>query len=190
MARDLQVQNDVLQDAYRELQATQTQLVQTAKMASLGQLIAGIAHEINNPLAFMLSHLDTVRRSFDAVREEAGELSPATTGHLARAGDRLREMGIGLERIRDLVLKLRTFSRLDDGQRKRMSVREAVDSVLIIFGHRMKRIGVQVHVSESEEIECAPGLFNQALANLVSNAVDAMGAEGILSVSGRRDGDA
>ncbi|HEX3852528.1 MAG TPA: response regulator, partial [Polyangiaceae bacterium] len=103
--------NAQLKRAYAELQTTHAQLVQSAKMASLGELVAGVAHEINNPLAFVLSHLETVRRSLSQVDEQwAAPLSESAQHSWQRANDRLREVGPGLERIRELVLKLRAFS--------------------------------------------------------------------------------
>lgn len=138
-AANLRQANGNLQTAYRDLQEAQTQLIQSAKMASLGELVAGVAHEINNPLAFVLSHLGTVRNSLDAFL--AAER--VADGHRAeeqwnRAQRRLAEIEEGLGRIRDLVVKLRTFSRLDEGERKLVSVQESVDSVLMILSHKLK----------------------------------------------------
>jgi two-component system NtrC family sensor kinase len=99
---------------------------------------------------------------------------------VARAG----EMGIGLDRIRDLVLKLRTFSRLDEGERKSVSVRECVDSVLTILGHRLReRIVVKTNYEAPDILDCFPGLLNQAIMNLVGNAIDAIQGEGIVTIS-------
>jgi two-component system NtrC family sensor kinase len=180
-----------LELANAQLKQTQAQLVQSAKMASLGTLVAGIAHEINNPLSFTLNHLDTVSRSLEKVRAEAGAaLADGPGSSWERAVNRLHEMGLGLERIRDLVLKLRTFSRLDEGESKRIDVRESIDSILTIFKHRMvDRVRVELDIGEPLQIECSPGLFNQALANLVSNALDVMPTAGTLGISARRDGD-
>ncbi|HVJ15535.1 MAG TPA: ATP-binding protein [Polyangiaceae bacterium] len=169
-----------------ELRETQAQLIQSAKMASLGQFVAGIAHEINNPLAFVISHLDTVRRSLELVGAEVGnELSGDASEHWRRAQERQKEMAIGLERIRDLVIKLRTFSRMDDGSEvSRVSFREGIDSVLTILGHRLRnRIEVETHFGAPDQIECHAGLLNQALTNLIANAIDAMGERGTLTLT-------
>jgi two-component system NtrC family sensor kinase len=174
--------------AYDELQATQARLVQAAKMASLGELVAGVAHELNNPLAFLVSHLDTVRKKLGQFRSELEEpTTPTATAAWDKVLTRLGEMGIGLERIRELVVKLRTFSRLDEGQRKQILVHECIDSVLTILQHRLCGIEVHVDVEESEVLECYPALLNQALLNLISNSIDAISPPGEIRVTaGRR----
>jgi two-component system NtrC family sensor kinase len=189
--RALEHTNSELNDAYRELKKTHAQLVQSAKMASLGELVAGIAHEINNPLAFALSHLDTARRDLTAVAPVASAALPdALKPRWARAETRLSEMGVGLERIRELIVKLRTFSRLDEGEHKLVDVRASVESVLTILGHRLKdRVSVETTFEPPAEIECYPSLLNQALMNLVGNSIDAMEDGGVVGIhAGARDG--
>jgi two-component system, NtrC family, sensor kinase len=180
-----------LKTAYDELQSTQAQLVQSAKMASLGELVAGIAHEINNPLAFVLSHLETARRSLTHVEEHVlVPFSDSARQSWDRANERLREMGPGLERIRELVVKLRAFSRLDEGERKRVSVRECVESVLTILGHRLRGgITVETRFGEPDQIDCYASLLNQAIMNLVANSIDAMNGSGTLRITTGADGD-
>jgi two-component system NtrC family sensor kinase len=183
--------NAQLKTAYAELQTTHAQLVQSAKMASLGELVAGVAHEINNPLAFVLSHLDTVRRSLSQVDEQLTmPLSESARNNWQRANDRLREVGPGLERIRELVVKLRAFSRLDEGERKRVSMRECVESVLTILGHRLRgRISVETEFGDPDQVDCYASLLNQAIMNLVANSIDAMGGAGKLRITTGRVGD-
>jgi two-component system NtrC family sensor kinase len=192
LVEELEQKNTELTGAYKELQATQSQLVQSAKMASLGQLVAGVAHEINNPLAFVISHLATVRRS-------AGKVDSAVRGALnqdllitwERAMERLLEIDGGLLRMRDLVLKLRTFSRLDEGDRKLVSVRECIESLLTILGHRFKeRIEVRTVYGERDMLECYPSLLTQAVMNLVGNAIDAIVERGVITISTGVYGDA
>lgn len=186
---DLHASRRALARAYADLQQMQAQLIHSAKMSSLGELVAGIAHEINNPLAFATSHLGTAIRCLQRVEPEVQPaLSPQGAESWQRATDRLSEMSVGLERMRELVLKLRTFSRLDEGERKIVGVRECIDSVLTIFGHRTRdRIQVEVSVEEPDPLDCYPALFNQALSNLVSNAIDAIDGEGRIRISGRRE---
>jgi two-component system, NtrC family, sensor kinase len=187
-AKNLRQTNEQLSAAYRELQATQTQLVQSAKMASLGELVAGVAHEINNPLAFVLSHLETVRKSLDQFRVD---VDPGHAEALwQRAHSRLAETETGLGRIRDLVLKLRTFSRLDEGERKSVSISECVDSVLTILAHRTKdRIEVTTQIGPPERLDCYPALLNQVLLNLVANSIDAIEGTGSIEVAAGGHGD-
>jgi two-component system NtrC family sensor kinase len=176
-----------LAEAYEDLKAAQSQLVQAAKMASLGELIAGIAHEINNPLAFVISHLETVRKSLRKVGDSTdGRAATAQNPDWERANERLREMGLGLTRMRDLVTRLRIFSRVDEAERKEVSMRESVESVLTILGHRLKsRIDVVLRLEAPDLLECYPGPLNQALLNVVANAIEAIDGEGTVSIRTR-----
>ncbi|HXK18295.1 MAG TPA: response regulator, partial [Polyangiaceae bacterium] len=173
MVEALEAKNQELSKAYEDLQQAQSRLVQSAKLASLGELVAGVAHEINNPLAFALSHLATARASVGWLAPQSPD--PNRSKHWHKAQDRLDEMAGGLERIRSLVLKLRTFSRLDEGERKVVSVRECVDSVLTILAHRMRhRVEVVATFDPPDELDCFPSLLNQAIMNLIANAIDAI----------------
>ncbi|HWZ87592.1 MAG TPA: response regulator [Polyangiaceae bacterium] len=192
LVEELEAKNGELTRAYRELQTAQTQLVQSAKLASLGELVAGVAHEINNPLAFVISHLATVRRSVAKIDAKVqGSFDTVELVAWQRAADRLSEMEGGLHRMRELVLKLRTFSRLDEGERKTVSIRECIESLLTILGHRLKdRIEVETRYGEPDWLECYPGLLTQAIMNLVANAIDAIPERGAIVISTGATGDA
>lgn len=182
---------DRLETANRELRETQSQLVQAAKMASLGQLVAGVAHEINNPLAFVMSHHDTVDR---LLGEVAADIEPALSESARekwrKALQRLQDTRQGLDRIGELVLKLRTFSRLDEGEHKYVKVEESIESVLTLLQHRMKdRIAVKRQYGGVKVVPCYPGPLNQVLMNLVSNAIDAIHGEGEITIATGEDGD-
>jgi DNA-binding response OmpR family regulator len=191
LIEELEVKNQQLESAYRDLQTTQTQLVHSAKMASLGELVAGVAHEINNPLAFVRSHLGTAQRNLHKLENEVLLLiAEASREHWQKATNRLAEMGGGLERIDQLVRKLRTFSRLDEGELKSVSMRECVDSLLTILAHRTRdRITVITRFEEPDVIECYASLLNQAIMNLVANAIDAIDGEGTITISTGAEGD-
>jgi two-component system NtrC family sensor kinase len=185
LAERFQKANVELQEAYHDLKTAQTGLVQAAKMASLGELVAGIAHEINNPLSFCLSHVETIKRCLAATESRAPETfaDSGTSQHWQRALSRLGQMKLGLTRISELVVKLRTFSRLDEGEMKRVHVKECIDSVLTILSHRLQpRIAVDLDCSPHERIDCNPALLNQALMNLISNAIDAIAGEGRIKI--------
>jgi two-component system NtrC family sensor kinase len=171
----LEQANQVLRQAYSDLQSAQAQLVQSAKMASLGQLVAGVAHEINNPLSFVSAHLETVQACLATVSRTLPEPLPsAAQPAWDRANARLNEMAMGVTRMRDLVLKLRTFSRLDEGERSVISLKECLDSVLTILTHRTHGVAVTLECCEPDRIDCYPGTLNQALLNVISNALDAV----------------
>lgn len=188
----LEQANRVLRQAYTDLQNTQAQLVQSAKMASLGQLVAGVAHEINNPLSFVSAHLETVQNCLATVSRSLTEPLPTSAQPAwERANARLGEMAMGVNRMRDLVLKLRTFSRLDEGERSVVSLRECLDSVLTILTHRAHGVTLEVDCCEVDKIDCYPGTLNQALLNVISNALDAVMdvEERVVAITTRAEGD-
>ena len=188
LAEALERSNGELAAAYRELQETQSQLVQSAKMASLGALVAGIAHEINNPLAFVSNHLGTVTRGLDAlVPEIEAHLSAAGGRTLDKVRQRLDAMRLGVDRVEDLVVKLRTFSRLDEAEVKTIEIEESIESVLTLLQHKLSdRLTVIRQYGDVKRVSCFPGPLNQVLMNIVSNAVDAIEGTGTITIATTR----
>jgi two-component system NtrC family sensor kinase len=180
MAEKLVQANYDLQEVNQKLKDTQAQLIQNAKMASLGQLVAGIAHEINNPLAFVMNNLFIVESGMDSLGPELEpHLAEPSLNKLRKVRARLEEMQEGLGRVKELVLDLRTFSRLDEGEFKTVDVVETIDAVLLLLKHKMNgRILVEKHFVAERELYCYAGRLHQVLMNLISNAVDAIAGEG------------
>ena len=174
--------NRELEEANDLLKGTQAQLVQAAKMASLGELVAGIAHEINNPLAFIQAHQGTVDRLLERDRRQAAG------GDRARAAgqkshDRVAAMKLGLARIQELVLNLRRFSRLDEGDFQTVNVPESIETVLALLGHKLgTRIDVRRRYNAVPDLYCSPALLNQVVMNIVGNAADAIKGTGGIDI--------
>jgi len=167
------------------LKKTQAQSIQNEKMASLGQLVAGIAHEINNPLAFVVNNLFVVELQVASLVQEIEPcLTETSLQKLRETQTCLEEMREGLNRVKELVLDLRTFSRLDEGEFKTIDVADTIDSVLLLLKHRMNsRIEVEKHYGPERMLYCYAGRLNQVLMNLIANGVDAISGEGTIVIT-------
>jgi signal transduction histidine kinase len=185
-----------LEQTLRELQRTQSQLIQSEKMSSLGQLVAGVAHEINNPASFIQGNLTHAReyagdllRLMDLYQTEYPNPSPKLQSALdsmdldfvqADFPKLFNSMQTGSDRIREIVLSLRNFARLDESEFKKVDLHEGIDSTLVILGSRLKatnsRPDIQVikHYQSLPQVECYPGQLNQVFMNILSNAIDAI----------------
>jgi two-component system, NtrC family, sensor kinase len=181
-----------LQDTNRRLKETQAQLIQNEKMASLGQLVAGIAHEINNPLAFVVTNLFIAESGLKDLNPQLEpQLSEPSLTKLRRVLERLGEMGEGLDRVKELVLDLRTFSRLDEGEFKTVDIVEKIDAVLLLLKHKMNgRIEVEKSYGPSRTLYCSAGRLRQVVTNLISNAADAIAGEGRIVIATSRTPEA
>ncbi|MEG4501794.1 GAF domain-containing protein [Microcoleus sp. F10-C6] len=180
----------------KDLQQTQAQLIQTEKMSGLGQLVAGIAHEINNPVNFiygnlnhateytdsLLSLLELYQQQYPDSSPEIGELTEAIDLEFLRADlpKLLLSMKVGADRIRQIVLSLRNFSRLDESQMKAVDIHEGLDSTLLILQHRLKSNSDNASIVLVKEygnlplVECYVGQLNQVFMNVIGNAIDAL----------------
>lgn len=212
---ELQQTNNELNLTLNELKNTQTQLVNAEKMASLGQLTAGIAHEINNPINFVTSNIRPLRRDIHDLLETIQrfeQLIPAGDDRIKAQLDAIKSemdfdylteeinvlisgMEEGAIRTAEIVKGLRTFSRLDESDLKKVNVNEGIDSTLILLNSNLGgRISVVRDYDEDALIECYPGKLNQVFMNILNNAIQAMHASdnnpnGTLSLRTRSVGD-
>lgn len=186
-AEALSIANRELAEANAQLSSTQAQLVQAAKMASLGELVAGIAHEINNPLAFILAHQSTVQR---LIGESRAQVDGPVAAKLDRAADRLGSMQQGLGRIQQLVVKLRRFSRLDEGDRVATDIPESIDAVVTLLAPKLPdAIIVERRYDAPATLVCSAALINQVVMNILSNAADVLPGGGRILIHTRLAGD-
>jgi two-component system NtrC family sensor kinase len=187
LAEELVQANHDLQEANRKLKETQAQLIHNEKMASLGQLVAGIAHEINNPLAFVLNNLFIVESGLDSLGPEIEpRLSEPSLKKMRKARTRLGEMRDGLDRVKELVLDLRTFSRLDEAELQAVDVGEIIDAVLLLLKHKMNgAIHLEKHYAPARTLYCFAGRLQQVLMNLIGNAMDSI----VVKSAGKGDGE-
>jgi two-component system, NtrC family, sensor kinase len=188
--------NGELELTLKELKQTQLQLVQQEKMSSLGRLVAGIAHEINNPVGFIYGNLvyakdymdnlleliDTYRQYYPTPEAPVQKiLASVDPDFVAQDAEKLfQSMHMGADRIKQIVLALRNFSRLDEAKLKPADLHEGIDSTLMLLGSRLKKIifADKIHVVKQygslPKIECYASELNQVFMHLLGNALDAL----------------
>ncbi|MDX2431541.1 MAG: ATP-binding protein [Bacteroides sp.] len=209
--KEIEDKNKVLEDQSEELRSmlenlklTQSQLVQSEKMASLGQLVAGIAHEINNPVTFISAGVDSLGANLEEVRQVLDiyhRITPNNSKEKLKEIEELKEqidykqavreiniliesIKTGTERTTQIVKGLRTFSRLDEDVLKVADIHDGLDSTLILLRNKYKhRIEIVKDYGDIPLFECFPGQLNQVFMNILSNAIDAIEEKGIITIS-------
>ncbi|WP_228057635.1 ATP-binding protein [Tychonema sp. LEGE 07203] len=186
-----QDQVKLLNSALHELKKTQTHLVQSEKMSSLGQMVAGIAHEINNPVNFISANLphatqytknllelvSLYKQTFPDVPPEIAEFAEEIELDFIEEDlpHILNSMKIGTERIRTIVLSLRNFSRLDESDKKQADIHEGMENTLLLLSNSIKNgIYIVKRYGKVPLVDCYPSQLNQVFMNLLSNAIDAL----------------
>ncbi len=188
--------NEELVETLQQLKATQEELIQSKKMAALGQLIAGIAHEINNPVSFIYGNLTIARVYFQdllKIVELYEQTYPHPTLEIQQLADELdldflvedwqklmNSMEVGAERICEIVRSLQNFSRVDTTGLKAVDIHEGIDNTLLLLQHRLRaegaRLGIQVikDYGQLPLVTCYASQLNQVFMNLINNAIDAL----------------
>ena len=195
-AQNEQAKAEQLAQALDELKKTQTQLIQTEKMLSLGRLVAGVAHEINNPINFIFGNLnyaseysETLLALLNLYQKHYPQSDPEIDRYSALVDLEfitqdlpkiLSSMRSGADRIRQIVLSLRNFSRLDEADLKRVDIHEGLENTLLLLQHRLNadsdfpEIQVRKCYGNLPAVECYVSLINQVFMNILTNAIDAL----------------
>jgi signal transduction histidine kinase len=204
--RDLE---DKVEERTQELRQAHAQLVHREKMASLGQFVAGIAHEINNPLNFIQGNLHCLQEYVNILREALQSVEQAASDPDAEVRELIKRIcadnevneilkdvdsafdgcAEGVERSTSLVSDLRTFSRLDRAERTLEDIEATIDSTLNLLRSKLATIDVEKDYAGIPAIECLAGQLNQVILNLVANAADAVGSRGTIRIRTKRLGD-
>jgi signal transduction histidine kinase len=185
---EVEASNHDLAAALQELRQAQVQLVQSEKMASLGRLVAGVAHEINNPVSFIATSVSPLRRRLERAASAA---APEVRRLLGEAHEIVGIMARGAERTTAIVQDLRSFSRLGEATRKPVDLHDGLDTTLRLLESRWRdHITIHRDYGDLPLVECDPGQINQVLMNVLANACDAVAGGGTIWITTRSEGDA
>lgn len=192
----LRQQATELENALQELKRTQAQMIQSEKMSSLGLMVAGVAHEINNPVNFIygnIGHANEYVQDLLKLLALYERVYPQPSEQILASREQidlefvakdlpklLNSMKVGADRIREIVRSLRSFSRLDEAEYKVANLHEGIDSTLMLLQHRLKpradrpEVMIVKQYDDLPQIDCYPGQLNQVFMNILSNAIDAL----------------
>ncbi|MBX3081462.1 MAG: substrate-binding domain-containing protein [Anaerolineae bacterium] len=205
LMQQLEEKHTLLEKTLADLKTTQSMLVHSEKMNALGQMVAGVAHEINNPIAFVNSNVHSMGQTLEEIVSAYNTLETFTRSVLPPEQlpnvDKIRQdsdldflvddtkdmveqtMG-GLKRVKNIVQELRKFSRLDEAEHKLVNLRENIDSTLLVASGQLRnRIEVEVNVDPTLELRCAPAELNQVFLNIIINAAQAIEGTGTITIT-------
>ncbi|MBD2695195.1 PAS domain-containing protein [Anabaena catenula FACHB-362] len=190
MERQLRQQAQDLEQTLQELKRTQSQMIHSEKMSSLGQLVAGIAHEINNPVNFIHGNINPLHEYIQNLFQLIELYQEYDFGHHPEIQKfinkidlesikedlpkTLNSMNVGTQRIRQIVLSLRTFSRMDEAKFKKVDIHEGINSTLMLLKHSLQEIEVITNYGDLPLVKCYAGELNQVFMNILVNAIDAI----------------
>lgn len=204
---EIEATNKELNNILDSLKMAQRKLIQSEKMASLGQLIAGIAHEINNPVNFISAGVDSLYTNLKDIKQVLDIYHRITPANVSMKLEEIANLKLkveyreaineineliesiknGTNRTTEIVKSLRTFSHLDDDILKTSNIHDGLDSTLILLQNKFKnRIEIIKHYGDIPLIKCYPGQLNQVFMNILSNAIDSIADKGIINISTSR----
>jgi len=193
----LDLKNKELQTLYDELKNTQSQLIQSEKMSSLGQLVAGISHELNNPIGFIYSNSNQLQTYVERVEKVLQDSEDDNKNFIANVKDVLPDVKnliedtlSGSKIVKELVENLRRFSHLDQAAKQNVDIHEGIESSLKIVHSQIKnRIQIHKNFKAVKTVECNPGQINQVLLNILSNAAQSIENEGNIWIDTGEEND-
>jgi len=186
--RELRQHNEAMNRTLSQLSQAQAELVNSAKMAALGELVAGIAHEMNTPLGVLISSHDMIEKIFDLLTPTVTPERRSQLNHHLRTNiDLGREAS---ERVTQIIRSLRTFGRDDQQQQHVAGLADLIESTLVLLANKFKSsVAVHLDLVEGAQIRCYPGQVSQVLVNILTNAFQAMHGEGDIFIELQRGMD-
>ncbi len=179
---ELEEKNRSLEKLYRDLQDTQAQLIQSEKMSGLGQLVAGVAHELNNPIGYIYANMRELHNYIEDLKNPAIDQPGLVDSN--EIEQLINESIEGSRRVKEIVENLRNFSRLDEAEFKLADIHEGLESTLMLLNNDLKnRITIHKNYGDFPPIYCLPGYLNQVFMNLLLNAVQAISGKGNIRIA-------